>query len=353
MAVKVFLLLALLLKLAIGDVCNECFECDAGDAGYDPTIKVCCDCGPDDTTKTPTMTPSESTGAPSVTPQGSTRTPTDATGAPTPSTTVEPVSCAHWTSSRADMFGGTGGAPLNVCIAKWGGSQQSSESFMYKCSDDHKTILYWKWLQTTECDEGDTSTATALPFVFDPDLDTDSYNCAGDPCDYYIIEDGTSHPDQTCPYDIGIEYNTGKNDYATWEHKLVLQGCQTFNGLTSQYAKCNEDDGISVYQYTDPYCQGTSVKSNYGATLQCNYGTGTSVYCFDDRTTEEPESTILTTRDPDDTSPTDDPDDMTSTEEKHPQHCSWGNCPSSGGRYKPSQFIAVCMIFMVGIWFKL
>jgi len=339
MAIRVYLFLTLLLLgVAYSDVCNQCYECDDSDPNYDEVTRVCCACAP--STSSPTTT---TTSAPSE--SGDTAAPTSST-TEEPATT-EPYSCAHWTSSRG-IFGVAGGYPLNVCYAKWGGATETSESYIYKCSDDHSTVEWWKWIGTTECDD-DIATAVKLPFSFDPSLyPEDDYNCAGDPCDYYIIEDGTAHPDQTCPYDVGTEYTSGENDYATWEHKLVLQGCQTFDGLTSTYAKCNEDDGISIFKYSDPYCRGTAVATTFlDGTLQCNYGTGTSVYCFDE---EDPDMNMTdastTTADPDKTpSPVD------------PQLCSWGNCddpkPSTSGRYKPSQFIGVCIIFMVAIWFKL
>ena len=76
------------------------------------------------------------------------------------------------------------------------------------------------WTGTSDCNEGGTATTgpVKLPFVFKPSLypDTDLFNCADTPCPYFIIEDGTAHPTQTCPYDVGKLYGQGEEDYATW-----------------------------------------------------------------------------------------------------------------------------------------
>ena len=57
---------------------------------------------------------------------------------------------------------------------------------------------------------GDGKQAQKLPFTFDPSLyDEDIFSCEGDPCAYYIIQDGTAHPDKRCPYDDGILHTSG------------------------------------------------------------------------------------------------------------------------------------------------
>merc|ERR1712129_292920 len=122
---------------------------------------------------------------------------------------------------------------------------------------------------------------------FDPVLypDTDLFNCAPTPCPYFIIEDATAHPTQTCPYDVGKNYLAGEDDYATWHLKLLLQGCQTFDGLTSIKATCSSSGGISLLNYANPTCGAGGLVASpnlfNGGTIECNYGTGRSVYCFD------------------------------------------------------------------------
>merc|ERR1712228_519643 len=95
----------------------------------------------------------------------------------------------------------------------------------------------------------------------------------------------------------GKNYLKGEEDYATWHTKLLLQGCMTFDLQTSQQLKCSDTDGITFYNYNVPNCDGGSASTDFEAKqdkffddglIQCNYGTGRSVYCFDDVTTADP-----------------------------------------------------------------
>lgn len=176
---------------------------------------------------------------------------------------------------------------------------------------------------------------------------------------------------------IYISIYLGENDYATWSHQLILQGCQSFNGLTSQYAKCSEDNGIEVFHFANPYCDGSVAYTTAAfdkGTIECNYGTGRAVYCFDDidepdttdvdesATTDadtdntastnfdsaDPSDTAVT--DPNDTASTDSDDDEMSSTASNPQLCGFGKC-SSGQRFKPG-FIGICIVSIM-IWFRL
>ena len=123
---------------------------------------------------------------------------------------------------------------------------------------------------------------------------------------------------------------------------MILQGCQSFDQETSVYAKCSEANGIEVYSFDNQYCDGTAAYTSEvftDGTIECNYGTGRSVWCFDEDTD---------TNSTDSSDGTGAPGSTMSTEEEDlgPQHCSTGNCGSAGERFKPG-FIGFCMAFIM------
>eukprot|EP01084_Bolivina_argentea_P142263 249943_1 len=130
----------------------------------------------------------------------------------------------------------------------------------------------------------------------------------------HLIEDGTAHRSQECPFDTGKDYSVDQNaqDYATWHVKLILEGCQSF-GSTSTLLKCDSSSGILQMNFGNDKCDfdpnnnggNTDNKTLNGGVVECNLdpanlglGTGRSVYCSDEIiTTVSPTTTdAITTK---------------------------------------------------------
>merc|ERR1712176_1655030 len=95
-----------------------------------------------------------------------------------------------------------------------------------------------------------------------------------------MIMDGTAHPTKSCPYDTGKEYLNGEEDYATWQEKILLQGCQSFDGATSLLLRCSETTkGITMFTFNNPTCDVDGVIGGEEmfeqGIIECNYATGT------------------------------------------------------------------------------
>eukprot|EP01084_Bolivina_argentea_P142264 249944_1 len=211
-----------------------------------------------------------------------------------PITKIDTLICKHWVSSS-----GTFGAPLDVCFGRFGGAEAASVSQMYKCKADGSTVELYDYTGCSDCSCTPTL-RTDFNAIFNPIQypDRDSFNCSGDPCPYYIIEDGTAHRSQECPFDTGKDYSVDQNaqDYATWHVKLILEGCQSF-GSTSTLLKCDSSSGILQMNFGNDKCDfdpnnnggNTDNKTLNGGVVECNLdpanlglGTGRSVYCSDE-----------------------------------------------------------------------
>eukprot|EP00486_Rosalina_sp_Unknown_P002672 CAMPEP_0201574538 /NCGR_PEP_ID=MMETSP0190_2-20130828/19088_1 /ASSEMBLY_ACC=CAM_ASM_000263 /TAXON_ID=37353 /ORGANISM="Rosalina sp." /LENGTH=382 /DNA_ID=CAMNT_0048002905 /DNA_START=39 /DNA_END=1187 /DNA_ORIENTATION=- len=218
-----------------------------------------------------------------------------------PITDIDTLVCSYWT-------GPTGGAPLDVCFGQYGGAETSSVSQMYKCSDDGSTVNLYDYTGCSDCSCA-PSLRTDFNVNFNPQAnpERDTFNCSGDPCPYYILEDGTAHPSGECPFDVGKGGVQG-GDYATWHVKLFLEGCQT-SGDTSLLLTCSSTKGINVLNFGNDRCDfdpnnggGNTHNSTLpGGEIECNKeysGTGRAFYCSEETTTTTgtPTSSPLTSR---------------------------------------------------------
>lgn len=180
--------------------------------------------------------------------------------------------------------------------------QQHMEKFTIshlKYTDDGSTVNLYDYTGCSDCSCTPTL-RTDFNVNFNPAANPgDTFNCTGEPCPYYIIEDGTAHPSGECPFDVGKGGVVGGN-YATWHVKLLLEGCQT-SGDTSLLMKCSSTEGIQVLNFGNDACDfdpnnggGNTYNSTLpGGEVECNVeyqGTGRSFYCSEEEfpTTELP-----------------------------------------------------------------
>ena len=96
--------------------------------------------------------------------------------------------------------------------------QQYMERFTishFKYTDDGSTVNLYDYTGCSDCSCTPTL-RTDFNVNFNPAANPgDTFNCTGEPCPYYIIEDGTAHPSGECPFDVGKGGIAGGN-YATW-----------------------------------------------------------------------------------------------------------------------------------------
>merc|ERR1719486_49861 len=62
-----------------------------------------------------------------------------------PITDIDTLTCKHWQQ-------GTTGAPLDVCFGAFGGAEVSSQSTMYTCAADNKSVEYYQFTGSSSCD---------------------------------------------------------------------------------------------------------------------------------------------------------------------------------------------------------
>eukprot|EP01084_Bolivina_argentea_P287812 493889_1 len=335
-----------LFQLSFGDV-EECFECDFNEIG------ICCgdpEGGggyyPDtDTTEAPGTTDGDYFGTTDDADTGYT--------------------CNHWISNRFSTFSAAGGAPLDVCFGAFSGVELTSVSYIYTCSEDLSTVEYWSFTGSSDCNADTATIVNQLPFAFDPINYPlgDTFECSADEsCPYYLIEDGTAHPTQTCPFDVGKDYVTGGEDYATWTTNPLLQGCQSWDDETSLLAKCSSTGGITLFSFSNSECDADGLIGGEeiftGGTIECNYGTGRAVYCFDDDDDLTTTGSPTTTDDDDDTDPSSTDTDPTvgngnptttemDTNSTKSTESSTVNYPSSACQYKSIFYVFIILGYLL------
>ena len=181
-------------------------------------------------------------------------------------------------------------------------------SYHDNSTDDGSTVNLFDYTGCSDCSCVSTL-RTDFNVNFNPAAypDRDTFNCSGTPCPYYIIEDGTAHPSGQCPFDVGKGGQVGGN-YATWQVKLLLEGCQT-SGDTSLLMKCSSSQGIQVLNFGNDACDfdpnnggGNTHNSTLpGGEVECNVehqGTGRSFFCSEEEipTTQMPTETPTTSQ---------------------------------------------------------
>merc|ERR1712176_610828 len=185
---------------------------------------------------------------------------------------------------------------------------------------DNSTVEHWQFVGSSDCNAtGGAVSSSQLNFEFDPvnHPDRDTFECRGDPCPYYIIEDGTAHPEPGCPFDTGSGGNAAGH-YATWHVKLILEGCQS-DGQTSVLLACSSTNGITQLNFDNPTCDYDGYIGNEtlpGGAIDCveqtlGRSTGRSFYCSEETTTTT--TTTTTTLRPTTDSPTADTTTTTTT----------------------------------------